>query len=1197
MVDNGYPCPACGAPATLSSGCTGCGRPPHAAAAEVIRLDREIVVLGGEVQRARQAFEGLTGRLSAVRRRRAELAAAVRAEFPAGPVAGRPGVPVAATAAPAAPVPGAPRAPIPGGPLPVGPVPGGPVPGRPVPQGQMPGGSVPGGPQPQVPGAGWTPVPAMAAANAAGPGGAEASTKTVQNLLFVLGGLLLGTAATVFTAVAWASVGVPGRALILLAITALMLTVPFVARWRRLYSTAETFAAVGLLLVVLDGYAAWTVDLFGVSSWPGSRYAGLVAVVATGVAAGYALISRLTVPWFAALLAAQPVVPLLAAETRPGAAGWAVAFVGVALVDLAVIVALRRRTVVAGEGATTTPGPRFAGQMAAWVGYAVAVLFAAGCALAPLLVGEAGGSTVLAGGPMLLVALTLLGASLWAGGPTGRALAGAFLVPVLAGAVLRPIAEVEPSVWLLAGGLLAVALVGALGLLPASWRPGPRAGTMLVVAGVGLLVTLTTLVTAAMAVGRSVPPWRGAAAGETFDLGWQLAVTVALVAVAVGWLLPRTARPAVAAVGVGLAALAVPLSWAAPWPALVALDLPVGAALVLVAVARPATRSVLPVAAALTGVALLGHGLLVGLAAPAGAGAACAVILAVGVGAAVLGRRGSVVQRAVGGVGAALAVLVVPAGAAIALIGAGATPWWQARAALAALALPVVVLLVVRRLWSDLHPYASAGLAVAALLTGLAPLTVPADERLAVYAAVAALLLAVSVVRSRPPIPALVAGVWLAVAAVLAALPVTVVALVAPYGPPPVPWSGVPSTVAAPGALPVGVALTVLALAAALATWPAHRAGRGRTVAVLLPFVAAAGPVLLVAAAAPWPLVPATALLGGVAALLVTALRGRSGALLGAGLPVGLVLTGAGLLNLQATRAGTLAGLGLLVVAATVVGVAARTVAVRLVGWLVAIAAATGLAITSPLAGGLPLRVAGFTVLGVAVLVLALAVALSAVRSVLDVTAQAVALVAVLLTVGSGRYAATICVLWGVAVGVRLLRRGESTGRRWVFATVAGGSELLAIWLLLRSGEVRVVEAYTVPAAVLALVFGAVAMRTRPGLKSWLALGPGLVALLLPSLGTLLFDADDQPWRRLLLGVAALAVTLLGAVRRWQAPVVLGGLTLARLALHEAGRSWDLLPRWVFLAVAGLALIGLAATYERRRRDLGRLRDAMGRMS
>lgn len=139
-------------------------------------------------------------------------------------------------------------------------------------------------------------------------------------------------------------------------------------------------------------------------------------------------------------------------------------------------------------------------------------------------------------------------------------------------------------------------------------------------------------------------------------------------------------------------------------------------------------------------------------------------------------------------------------------------------------------------------------------------------------------------------------------------------------------------------------------------------------------------------------------------------------------------------------------------------------------------------------------------------------------------------------------------------------------------------------------------EAYTVPAAALALAAGVVALRTRPGLTSWLALGPGLAAALLPSLVSVLVAPDPQPWRRLLLGVAALGAVLAGATRRWKAPVLLGGVTLALLALHELVRGWDLLPRWIFLAVGGLALIGLATTYERRRRDLARLRAALGRM-
>ncbi|GIJ23264.1 SCO7613 C-terminal domain-containing membrane protein [Micromonospora lutea] len=1189
-MDNAYPCPACGFPANLNSGCSGCGRPPHPAAAEVIRLDREIVALDGQAQQARQAYQGLVGRLDAARRRRAELATAIRAEFP---------VPVAPSGGGGAPAVGGYA-----GPAAVA-----------------------------VSGARPVPVPVR-------PGGAEASTRTVQGLLFVLGGLLLGTAATVFTAVAWASVGVAGRAVILLAFTALLLAVPLIARWRGLRGTAETFAAVGLLLVLLDGYAAWSVDLFSVTTWPGSRYAALVAAVGAAVAVGYARVSQLVVPWFAALLVVQPVLPLLAAEARPEPAGWAVVFVGVALVDLTVVVALRRVNVVAGEGAATTPAVRLAGKTLAWIGFAGWLLLAGGCALVPLLVGRAGDVPLLAGGPMLLVALTAFGAALVTGGEPARTLAGCALVPVLAGAIIRPVVEVRASVWLLVAALVVLGLAGAVRALPRGWQAGPRLGAQLVSSGAGALATLTGLLLAGIAVGRSLPPWRGAQPGPAYAWGWQLPLMVALASVAVALLLSRAARSGVLLVGAAATAFAVPVAWAAPWPAVVAIDLAVGAAVLVVAVARPTLPSGAVLVSACAGAALLGHGLLVGLADPIGAGAACAVILAVGLAVAVVGRHGDPVRRAVAGCGLTAAVLVVPAGAAIALIGAGASPWWQARAALAAVALPAVALLALRRSWSDLTGYASTGLAVVAVLTGLSPLVVPGAERMTVYAAVAASLVALAGFRARPAGLLPVAGLGLAAVAVLGAVPMVVTALLTPYGPPPEPWSGVPGVQASPDALPVGVSLVLLAVAAALAVAPAtspavgagpsddgRAGGAWRIAGAALPFVAAAAPVLLVAAAAPWPVVPGVALLGGVALLLASALLGRSGPAVRVALPVGLVLLIGGLLNLHATRAGTLGTFGLLVAAATVVGVAARHVPVRLVGWLVAVAAATGFAISAAFAGGQPPHVAAFAVLGVAALALAVAATLPSSRwsapvppvsratgfaaapavpvrpapvllgRVLDVTAQAVAFLGLLLALGALRYAATICVLWGVALGVRLLRRNESTSRRWIFAGIGGGSELLAVWLLLAAGGVSVLEAYTVPLAAVALAAGAVGLRTRPGLNSWLALGPGLAAVLLPSLAAVLFGSDPQPWRRLLLGAAALAVTLLGAVRRWQAPVVLGGATLVLLALHELVRSWDLLPRWAYLAVAGLALIGLATTYERRRRDLLRLRSAVGRMS
>jgi len=52
-------------------------------------------------------------------------------------------------------------------------------------------------------------------APATGRPGPEASTRLVQNILFLLGGMLLAVAAIVFTAVAWAQFGVAGRAAVL----------------------------------------------------------------------------------------------------------------------------------------------------------------------------------------------------------------------------------------------------------------------------------------------------------------------------------------------------------------------------------------------------------------------------------------------------------------------------------------------------------------------------------------------------------------------------------------------------------------------------------------------------------------------------------------------------------------------------------------------------------------------------------------------------------------------------------------------------------------------------------------------------------------------------------------------------------------------------------------------------------------------
>ncbi|WP_435233048.1 SCO7613 C-terminal domain-containing membrane protein [Micromonospora aurantiaca (nom. illeg.)] len=1134
MENTGYPCPGCGAPADLVAGCRACGRPPYPPAAEVVRLDREITELVPRVEAARLTYQDLSGRLVTARQRRAVLAARIRQEIPAPRAAG--------------------PAPLP----------------APAPPRQLPP----------------TPV-------AVRPGGAETSTRAVQGLLFVLGGLLLGTAAVVFTAVAWSTFGVAGRALILLAVTALALVAPLVARARGLRGTAETLASVALLLVVLDGSAAWSVDLFGVTGLPGSRYAALVAAGSAAVAAGYALVSRLTAPWFAAWLLAQPVLPLAAAAFRPTAAGWALVLTAVALGDLAVVVVLRRRT----SGNRTA---LVAGRVLGWTGHGTALVLAAGCALVPLVVGHAAGTPLLAGGPLLVVALALVAGGLAAGGRLWRATATGLLVPVLAVALIRPVGELRPGLLLLAAGLVVAALAGAVRALPAPVRTGPLVGALAVAAALGQVAVVLTGLVGASTASVGFPAWQGGRDVPVPSWGWQLPVALLLTAGAVALLTPRAVRPLAGVAAAGLVALAAPAVTATPWPLVLVVDLATAAALLLAAVARPrGGRVVVPVTAS-AGAVLLGHALLVGCAAPGGAVAVLAVTAVLGAALAALGRRGQGAQPVVGGVALAVSLLAVPAGVAVALLGLGAPAWWQLRGATAAVVVPVVVVLAVRRLWTDLSGYASTGLAVALAGVGLGPLVAPGGEPVAPYAAVGVLLALAAGAGSRPAVALRAVGAVLAAMALLAVSPVVLTLLV---DLPVQPWSGVPAAAAASaGTARAGLVLLLLGVAAGA------YAATDRRVAwwlAALPFGAVALPVLAEAAGAPWPVVPAVAFGVGLAALLVVALTGARPVVL---VPLGAVLAVPGFGGLLATRAGTLAALGALVVAGAVTGAAGRPAVVRIAGWLGAVATATGFAVTASLAAGLPLRTAAFAALAVAAVTLHAAPLLRVVRGpggvgaglagawALEAAAQAVALLALLLTGGSLRYAAAVCVLWGVAVAVRVPRRGESPAGRRVLAAVAAGSELVGGWLLLAAGGVVVLEAYTLPAAALALGAGLLALRRRPGLTSWLALGPGLGAAFLPSLVSVLVSGEPQPWRRLALGAAALAVVLGGAARRWQAPVVLGAATLVPLALHELARGWDLLPRWIFLGLGGLLLIGLAATYERRRRDLVRLRDAVARL-
>ncbi|MDQ0310385.1 hypothetical protein J2S46_004941 [Kitasatospora herbaricolor] len=182
--------------------------------------------------------------------------------------------------------------------------------------------------------------------------------------------------------------------------------------------------------------------------------------------------------------------------------------------------------------------------------------------------------------------------------------------------------------------------------------------------------------------------------------------------------------------------------------------------------------------------------------------------------------------------------------------------------------------------------------------------------------------------------------------------------------------------------------------------------------------------------------------------------------------------------------------------------------------------------------------------------------------------------------------------------GVAMLGVALRPDRRRAASVAATALLIGSSWIRLALSGVGTPEAYTLTVAVAALVIGVLHRRRFPEAGSWTAYGPGLGLGLLPSL--LAVWADGGRLRPLLLGSAALAVTVLGGRLRLRCPLLLGGATLLLVAVHELAPAvvqvLGLLPRWVPLAFAGLLLLVLGATYEQRLRDARRLRASLGRL-
>lgn len=211
-----------------------------------------------------------------------------------------------------------------------------------------------------------------------------------------------------------------------------------------------------------------------------------------------------------------------------------------------------------------------------------------------------------------------------------------------------------------------------------------------------------------------------------------------------------------------------------------------------------------------------------------------------------------------------------------------------------------------------------------------------------------------------------------------------------------------------------------------------------------------------------------------------------------------------------------------------------------------------------------------------------------------EVTGTVAGLVAVALSASEPPMLALVLALAGVIAAATALRSDRRAA-----GYVAAALFVLATWVRLASWDITTPEAYTLPVTVPALLIGALRRQRDPQTSSWTAYAPGLTATLVPSLFAVW--AGQHGPRPLLLGATALLITLLGARNHLQAPLLLGGSILTLDAFHELApyivEMTTALPRWAPPALAGLLLLALGATYERRIRDVRRVREVLGKMN
>ncbi|MFV2019829.1 SCO7613 C-terminal domain-containing membrane protein [Micromonospora sp. LOL_023] len=876
----------------------------------------------------------------------------------------------------------------------------------------------------------------------------------------------------------------------------------------------------------------------------------------------------------------------------------------------------------------------------------------------------------------------------------GPDVAAAAAMAALVGTLARISAIVVPGIELVASAALALLVAVGVRAMPQDWRRGPVLGVAASGGVIAVLAGYTAVAGGIQALATPGQLWQAdlnAWSTEVTANAWQVPLALVLLAMAAAVALPRPWSFHGAGVLVALATVGTPAALGLPWwsPIMVGCLVAIGYGIASVAADDPHAATARAWVAAAVALYAVGASLV----RPWTTAAALGVIVLTCVVVAVLGRviatmtladrvaRGDDPTTAedgysddgldgddlgdpvaagrpvtadpesmpahlarIGGSAAGAALLALPGAVAALAATLGSTTEVVLTSALAASALGVAVLAVVRRQVPHYLPYATVGVAAGATVTALASL--PTDLPTGMYAAGAALLgVLAELLRAatRPPIDlsrpsrrwvglggqwsrpgpleigqewaispvkgALTAAALPTALAVAAVAPTLTAALIEPYQTLTAIWQGPPPGLLDPPAAAVGptnvLAALLLTLAAALAATGFNTGQPSQIVPVVLPGVAVTLLITPLSFGVGWPASTMAALLVFAVAMVGLALaapppdteRHRPLRIARRTLFfIGLAAGGAGLAGALADDQLTVFTLGSAVAVGAVAAYGGRSQPARILGWLFASVMAQMFVLTLGLVAGLPLAWSAFGVLAVGAALLLSATRLPRLdhpeaireRNVLEWSSYAAALLALALAYSSTPHLAGLLAAWGAVLGVTATRPGRRVLERRILFWLAVGCEIAAWWMLMRIADVALIEAYTLPFAALALLVGVLELRHRPDLSSWTAYGPALVAAFLPTLVIVISDGDNS-FRHVLLLLGAVGTLLLGAMSQQRAPVVVGTVVSAVTALH----ALTFFGPWLVLIPVGLVLLALGASSEWRRQTQERVRGAL----